>query len=83
MKAIYESEYHSNMGTLINLEEGKNIPNAINVSLDKLITNRNTLLDKSKKYYITCQKGYHAKKACSILEFIGYDVTYLKKSNVN
>ncbi len=79
MKVIYESEYKSNMGILINLDTEKKINNAINISMDNLITNRNILLDKNKKYYITCKKGYNAKKACSILEFIGYDVTFLKK----
>ena len=78
MKVIYEKDFNSNMGTLINLDD-KKISNALNVSFDNLITNRNELLDKNGKYYITCHSGYYAKKACSILEYIGYDVTFLKK----
>lgn len=78
MKVIYENEYNNDMGVLINLDTANKISGALNVSLDNLITNRNNLLDKNTKYFIRCEKGFHAKKAVSILEYIGYDVTFLK-----
>ena len=77
MKVIYEKDYQNNMGILINLGKEKK-SNALNITYDNLITNRKEILDKNKKYYITCHSGYYAKKACSILEYIGYDVTFLK-----
>ena len=37
--------------------------------------NYRALLKKGEKYFIICKKGIKSKKAVSILEFYGYDVT--------
>lgn len=50
------------------------IPNAINVPYEKLIANPNKYLEKSKKYYIYCQKGITSKRITSILNQMGYNV---------
>jgi rhodanese-related sulfurtransferase len=80
MKKISLSEYNSSMGILIDVrsksEYDKNpVPGSINIYEDKLIVNHNKLLDKSKKYYIICEKGFSSRRVVSILELYGYDVT--------
>ena len=48
--------------------------NAINIPFEKLLLNPDKYLDKSKKYFIYCQKGITSKKACMILLNKGYKV---------
>ena len=84
MKKIKYSEYNYGMGELINIEDvltykedlnvGKNIP------YEKLIFNKEKYLDKSKPYFIICFKGVKSKKAVSILELYGYNVTQVLKN---
>lgn len=50
------------------------IPNAINIPYEKLIVNPNNYLERTKKYYIYCQKGITSKKITSILNNMGYQV---------
>lgn len=80
MKRINLNVYNKNMGILIDLSDPvtfqeKKIPGSINIPYQKLLLNYKELLDKNKKYYLTCSKGIHSQKAVSILEFYGYDVT--------
>ncbi len=75
-------EYYKSMGTLIDIQnpleyKDKHHPDSINIPYEKLMLNYKTLLDKNKKYYLVCLKGTKSKKAVSILEFYGYDVTQL------
>ncbi len=75
-------DYYKSMGTLIDLQnpleyKDKHHPDSINIPYEKLMLNYKTLLDKNKKYYLVCLKGTKSKKAVSILEFYGYDVTQL------
>lgn len=84
MKVIDYKNYHSNMGTLIDIENFVNYNNAhlkeaINIPYEKLLYNHSEYLDKNKKYFIVCKKGITSKKATRILEFYGYDVTQVIK----
>ena len=82
MKTILEKDYNPNMGVLIDVrhpvsyKEGHN-PFSINIYYDKLIMNHKVLLNKSTRYYLICDKGHKSKQATRILEFYGYDVTYV------
>ena len=80
MKRIKIEDYNPSMGILIDVKdqiyyEKEHHPNSVNIPYDKLLLNHKTLLDPKKKYYLTCTKGNKSKKAVSILEFYGYDVT--------
>lgn len=82
MKTINESDYKKELGILIDVRDPlsfkeKHNPLSVNVYYDKLLLNHNTLLDKNKKYFIICDKGHKSKQAVRILEFYGYDVTYV------
>ena len=50
------------------------INGAINIPMNNLISNPKKYMLKDKKYYIYCQKGIQSKKACLILQNMGYDV---------
>lgn len=68
------------MGTLIDIEDAvlyneSHLEGAINIPYEKLLVSHRDLLDKTKKYYIYCRKGFKSRKAVSILEYYGYDVT--------
>ena len=85
MKRIDLNVYNSTMGTLIDLSDeltyNKNpYPGSINIPYQKLLLNYKQLLNKNKKYYIMCSKGIHSRKVVSILEFYGYDVTQVTKT---
>ena len=87
MKKIDISEYQSNMGTLINIDDEKiynnnHINGAINIPYEHLLYNKDKLLSKDKKYYIYCNGGYKSYMATNLLNAYGYDVTkvLLKKS---
>lgn len=85
MKVINEIDYTPELGILIDVKhpldykEKHNIYSK-NIYYDKLLFNYKTLLDKNKKYYIMCDQGLRAKEAVRILEFYGYDVTYVINS---
>ena len=70
MKKINIKDYHVSMGELIDLS---------NISYHNLMLYYDKYLDKNKKYFITCSKGIHSFRACSILEYLGYDVTQVLK----
>lgn len=80
MKRIEQKSYNKSMGTLIDLEDSityneGHIEGAINIPYEKLLTNYKEYLNKTSKYYLYCKKGFKSRKAVSILEYYGYDVT--------
>ena len=82
MKVIKESEYTKDLGILIDVRDElsykeKHNPYSVNVYYDKLLLNHKTLLDKNKRYFLICDRGRKSKQAARILEFYGYDVTYV------
>jgi len=82
MKRIHVNNYRSSMGILIDLEDSKcfmenHIRGAKNIPYEKIIMNYRELLDKNKVYYLYCKKGRKSRKAASILELYGYNVTQL------
>ncbi len=84
LKRIKLSELNLNNGILIDVqhpEDYKLHPSfgSINIYADKLLLNYKTLLDKTKRYYIICNKGFLSRKVVSVLEFYGYDVTQVIK----
>ena len=52
----------------------KHIIDAINIPFNQLLISPNKYLDKTKKYYIYCQKGVQSRKVCQILASSGYNV---------
>lgn len=84
MKRIHYKEYQPTMGILIDVQHPEDYaktptPNSTNIYADKLLLHYKTLLNKTKKYYIICNKGFLSRKVVSILEFYGYDVTQVIK----
>ena len=82
MKRLNIKDYYKNMGTLIDIQhpldyEVFHHPDSINIPYEKLMLNYKTLLDKNKRYFIVCNKGTKSRKAVSILEYYGYDVTQM------
>ncbi len=80
MKRIKVTDYKSYMGKLIDVQDPTSYlenhhPLSVNIYYDTLLLHHKDLLNKSDKYYIICHKGHKSKKAVSILEFYGYDVT--------
>ena len=53
---------------------------SINIYYDKLLMNHRSLLDKNKAYFLICDKGQRSKQATRILEFYGYNVTFVINS---
>ena len=54
------------------------INGSINIPIKELLSNPNRYLIKLDKYYIYCQKGIQSKKACLILQNIGYNVVNIE-----
>ena len=84
MKRIKLSQFNPNMGILIDVQNPSDYAqhptlNSINIYADKLLMNYKTKLDKTKRYFIVCNKGYLSRKVVSVLEFYGYDVTQVIK----
>lgn len=81
MKSILLKDYKSNMGTFIdiNYEDSKVVSNGKHIPYEHLLVNHKELLNKNEKYFIYCNGGIKSKKAVNILEFYGYDVTYVYK----
>ncbi|MBE6155019.1 MAG: rhodanese-like domain-containing protein [Firmicutes bacterium] len=82
MKRLDINNYYKSMGMLIDIQNQVDYqkyhhPDSINIPYEKLLLNYKTLLDKNKSYYIVCNKGTKSRKAVSILEFYGYDVTQM------
>ena len=82
MKRLSIKDYYKNMGTLIDIEQPIDYatfhhPDSINIPYEKLMLNYKTLLDKNKPYFIICSKGTKSRKAVSVLEFYGYDVSQM------
>jgi len=82
MKRLNIKDYYKSMGTLIDIQNPIDFmefhhPDSINIPYEKLMLNYKTLLDKNKPYFIVCYKGTKSRKAVSILEFYGYDVTQM------
>lgn len=80
MKRIKVSDYKSYMGKLIDVQDAVSYkenhhPLSVNIYFDTLLLHHKELLSKNEKYYIICGKGHKSKKAVSILEYYGYDVT--------
>ena len=80
MKRISLANYNPNLGTLIDVQHPEDYqknptPNSINVYVDKLLLDHQKYLNKNQKYYIICNKGFLSKKAVTMLEYFGYDVT--------
>lgn len=87
MKRILYSEYTPAKGTLIDVQNPKNyVKNptnySINIYADRLLFNYDKLLDKTKAYYIICNKGSLSQKVVAILEFYGYNVTQVIKNSI-
>lgn len=85
LKVINEKDYTPDMGILIDVRNQisyneKHNPYSVNIYYDKLLLNHNTMLNKNKKYFIICDKGHKSKQAVRILEFYGYNVTYVINS---
>lgn len=83
MKKIQLKDFDENDGIFIDLENvdsnGFEYKNEIKVSYEKLILEHKDLLKKECKYYIYCLGGIRSRKAVNILEFYGYDVTWVYK----
>jgi len=80
MKRISVKDYKGYMGKLIDVRDPISYkedhhPLSVNIYYDTLILNHKDLLNKNDSYYIICRKGHKSKKAVSILEYYGYDVT--------
>ena len=70
------------MGILIDVRDpisAKENPfsNSTNIYYEKLLMNYKTMLNKNQRYFIICGKGKKSKEVVRILEFYGYDVTYV------
>ena len=76
--SVYELKNLNNINLIdirsIEKYKNRHITGAINIPLEKMLTNYNKYLDKNKKYYIYCQKGIQSRKLCQILKNNGFNV---------
>lgn len=84
MKKMRLSDYHLNMGELIDLSHPDDyvmsgLSYAKNIPYQHFMMYYDKYLNKRKKYYIMCLKGIHSHRACALLEYLGYDVTQVLK----
>lgn len=81
MKKILLKDYKESLGVFIDLnyQDSHVVSSSIHISYEDLLINHKELLDKNKKYFLYCNGGVKSKKAASILEFYGYDVTVVYK----
>lgn len=82
MKRLNINNYDISMGLLIDVQnpldyQDYHHPDSINIPYEKLLLNYKTILKKDKPYFIVCNKGTKSRKAVSILEYLGYDVTQM------
>ena len=80
MKRININEYNSSLGILICLDDKerydiKHINGSINIPYERLLYNKDKLLNKRQKYYLYCSGGYKSRMATNLLTSYGYDVT--------
>lgn len=89
MKRLNINSYTKSMGTLIDIQntfeyQKYHHKDSINIPYDKLMLNYKTILKKEQPYFIVCEKGTKSRKAVSILEFYGYNVTQMSyKTSIN
>ncbi len=83
MKKILLKDYQEYMGEFIDINNNSSniVKNSKHIPYETLLINHKELLDKNKKYFLYCNGGIKSKKATNILEFYGYDVTYVSKDN--
>ena len=83
MKKILLKDYQNYMGEFIDINNNPSniVSNSKHIPYETLLINHKELLDKNKKYFLYCNGGVKSKKATNILEFYGYDVTYVSKDN--
>ena len=55
--------------------EESSVPSAINIPMNALLNNIDSLLQKEKHYYILCHTGQRSYYVTSVLSDIGYHVT--------
>ena len=81
MKKILLKDYNDNMGMFIDINNSPSgvVKNYKHIPYEKLMNNYREVLNKKDKYYIYCNGGIRSKKAINILDFYGYDVTYVTK----
>lgn len=75
--SVYELKKINNINIIdirsIEKYNNRHIPGSLNMPLEMLLTSYNKYLDKSKKYYIYCQKGIQSRKLCQILNNNGFN----------
>ena len=54
-----------------------NIPYSKNISKNELMFETSDYLDKSKQYYIYCERGIQSQSLCEYLSSAGYNVVNL------
>lgn len=77
MKVISIDEYNPSMGILVSLEDKEDFisrKGSIHMDVDKILSNPQKYLDKSKSYYFYCKKGSRSRRAVQILGVYGYKV---------
>lgn len=54
------------------------IPNAINIDIyeGQGFINKLEVLDKSKNYYVYCRSGARSRKACELMNSLGFENAY-------
>lgn len=65
--------------TLIDIREpyeykSGHLPTAKNIPMNKIVSDSNKYLDKSKEYYIICQSGGRSSRVCKELNAKGFNV---------
>ena len=81
VKSINVNELGALLGkiSLIDIREpyeykSGHLPTAKNIPMDKIISDSDKYLNKSKEYHIICQSGGRSSSACSGLSSKGYKV---------
>jgi len=50
------------------------LPTAKNIPMDKILSESEKYLDKSKEYHIICHSGARSSRTCGILKKKGFDI---------
>lgn len=50
------------------------LPTAVNIPMNKLVTETEKYLDKAKAYHIICQSGARSSRTCGVLKDKGFNV---------